>query len=265
MGRPRHELAFGAVEQRFGGGHKRVRAWDVVADRVVGTDAPTFVLVHGLGLSSRLFRPTVDRLRHHGRVVVFDLPGFGGVPHPSDPMTIEEFARAIVPALEDLAVRRPVLVGHSMGAQVVVELVRREPSLGGRLVLIAPVVCAHQRSLPQVLLGFVRSAAHERFGAALASVRGYVAGGLRWPLEILPAMVTYPIEERIRGVGGRLVIVRGEHDRLCPAGWADDLLARSGADGGVIVAEGAAHQVVVDDADLVVSAAIAAAGRGPLP
>ena len=138
MRRSRHEPAFGAVEHRYGRGHKRVRAWDVSGDP--GTDDLTFVLVHGLGVSSDLFRPVVDRLRHLGRVVVFDLPGFGGVPHPRDPMDIPAFARAIAPGLDRLGVTEPVLVGHSMGSQVVVELARREPHLRGRMVLVAPVV-----------------------------------------------------------------------------------------------------------------------------
>ena len=265
MLRRRHAPAFGAREHRFGRGHKRVRAWDVDAFSDADAAPPVFVLIHGLGLSSRLFRAVTDRLRPLGRVIVFDLPGFGGIPHPRDPMTIEEFARTIIPALAELDVQRPVLVGHSMGAQVAVELASREPDLRGRLALIAPVVCPDQRTLRHVWLAFAASALHERFGAALASVRGYAAGGLRWPLEILPAMLTYPIEERIAGLGGRLVIVRGEQDRLCDEAWAEVLLARSGAAGGVVVAEGAAHQVVVDHADVVVAAAVAASGRGPLP
>jgi len=152
-----------------------------------------------------------------------------------------------------------------MGSQVVVELARREPHLRGRMVLVAPVVHVDQRRLSKVLTGFARSAVHERFGAALVSVRGYLSAGLRWPLELLPAMVRYPIEDRIADLGGRLVIVRGEHDRLCPPQWAERLLNRSGAEGSIIVAEGAAHQVVVDNADEVVAAAVAASGRGPLP
>jgi len=267
MGERRHEPAFGAIEHRYGQGHKRVRAWSVSTDATPGDDADalTFVLVHGLGVSSDLFRPVVDRLRHLGRVVVFDLPGFGGVPHPRDPMSIAEFAKTIIPGLDELGVTAPVLVGHSMGAQVVVEIARRDPGRRGRMVLVAPVVYVEQRTLRGVLLGFVRSSVHERFGSALVSVRGYLSAGLRWPLELLPAMVRYRIEDRIADLGGRLVIVRGEHDRLCPPQWAERLLRRSGAEGGIIVARGAAHQVVVDNADEVVAAVVAAAGRAPLP
>ena len=256
----RDEPALDAREHRYGRGHKGVRAWEVTGD----ADDLTFVLVHGLGVSSSLFREVTDRLRHLGRVVVYDLPGFGGVPHPRDPMSIGEFASVMGASLIDLGITEPVLVGHSMGAQVAAELAARDPDRR-RVVLVAPVVPPGMRSLPAVLGNFLRAARHERFGAALVSVRGYLMAGLRWPLELLPSMVRYPIEERIAGMGGRLVIVRGDHDALCPPEWAEELLAASGAEGGIIVAEGASHQVVVDHADEVVAAAIAAAGRAPLP
>ena len=261
-----------AREHRFGRGHKRVRAWDVAGD---AADL-TFVLVHGLGVSSDLFRAVTTRLRALGRVLVYDLPGFGGVPHPRDPMSIAEFASAIEGSLAELGVESPVLVGHSMGAQVAVELAARSAARSAArgearsdsrsgLVLVAPVVCRDQRTLWSVLRHFAASSVHERFGAALVSVRGYLSAGVRWPLELLPAMIHYRIEDRLAGLGGRLVIVRGEHDALCPPDWAEFLLSVSGAEGGIIVAEGAAHQVVVDNPDEVVSAAIAVAGRALLP
>ena len=265
---PRQGPGEGAREHHFGVGHKRIRAWDVpsrASEQGDATDEPTFVLVHGLGVSSYLFGEVTDRLRSLGRVVVFDLPGFGGVPHPRDPMSIAEFAALIPPSMTTLGVENPVLVGHSMGAQVVVEVARTHPDLRGAMVLVAPVVRGDQRTLPRVLVQFARSSRHERFVAALASVRGYLSAGLRWPLEILPSMLRYPIEQRIAGLGGRLMIVRGEFDHLCTPGFAEGLLRSSGAQGGVIVAADAAHQVVVNNADEVVSAAVVASGRGPLP
>ena len=114
----RDEPALDAREHRYGRGHKGVRAWEVTGD----ANDLTFVLVHGLGVSSSLFREVTDRLRHLGRVVVYDLPGFGGVPHPRDPMSIGEFASVMGASLIDLGITEPVLVGHSMGAQVAAEL-----------------------------------------------------------------------------------------------------------------------------------------------
>lgn len=210
------------------------------------------VLVHGLGVSAALYTHVAAQLRHHARVVALDLPGFAGLPDPGDPMTIAQFARAADRALDHLGVSDPVLVGHSMGAQVVVEMVRRRPELSDRLVLIGPVVWPEQSTFGAVARAFLRSSVHERPGAALVSVKDYVFGGLRWPLETLPAMLSYPIAERLAGFAGRLEIIRGEGDRLCPPQWADELVAATKGSGTVHVARGAAHQVVVDNADEVV-------------
>lgn len=243
----------GAEERRFGRGHKKIRAWDVPT--YAAGDDPVFALVHGLGVSSGYFAAVTERLRETGRVVVFDLPGFGGVPHPRDPLSIEEFARGVELGLDELGIEDAVLVGHSMGAQVVIEVARSASPRGRRLVLIGPVVRDDQRSLRRVVPAFARSAVHERFGAAMASVRGYLRAGVRWSVEVMPAMVSYPIEERIAGLGGRIAIVHGAQDRLCHGDWPDRLLEASGAEGRVILVPDAAHQVVVDNADEVVEAA----------
>lgn len=251
-----------ATERRFGRGHKRIRVWDVPT-RTAGDD-PVFALVHGLGVSSGYFSEVTERLREIGRVLVFDLPGFGGVPHPKDPLSIEEFARGIELSLDELGIDDAVLVGHSMGAQVVVEVARSASRRGRRLVLVGPVVQDDQRSLRQVVPAFARSAVHERPGAAMASVRGYLTSGVRWSVEVLPGMVNYPIERRIAGLGGRIAIVHGELDRLCQGDWPQRLLDASDAEGRIIAVPDAAHQVVVDHADEVVEAArwVAAADVG---
>lgn len=262
-----------AVERRFGRGGNRIRVWDIPftpqpdedgredASSDDGTgEVPVFVLVHGWGVSSRLFLRVAARLRQHGRVLVFDLPGFNDVPHPDDAMGISAFAAAAARVLDELEVEQPVLVGHSMGAQVVVGMAHREPRLGGRMVLVSPVVPLDLRTPVTAARAFLRSSMHERFGAALWSVAGYFKSGLRWPLQILPSLLSYPIENEIEGLGGRLVIVRGEHDLLCPQDWADGLLKRSGAVGQVVVIDGAAHQVVVDDAARIEEVTLSVAG-----
>ena len=52
------------------------------------TDAPTFVLVHALGMSSRYMMPTADLLSAHGTVYAPDLRGFGLSDKPPQPLAI---------------------------------------------------------------------------------------------------------------------------------------------------------------------------------
>ena len=57
-----------------------------------------------------------------------DLSGFGWVPHPkSGRMTISEYADLVGTVIDELGLDDPVLVGHSMGTQVVVDLASRYP------------------------------------------------------------------------------------------------------------------------------------------
>lgn len=229
-------------------------------------DLPTFVLVHGLGVSSRYFVPLAELLSRHGRVVVFDLPGFGGVPRPGGAMTVRDFAAVVVGALGQLAVTNPVLVGHSFGAQIVVEAAAANPGLTHSVLLIGPVVSAEQRDLRVLARSFLRSSLHERLASALVSIKAYVMAGPRWPLELLPAMLRYPIEERIALLEGDLAIIVGENDATCPVEWAEALAAAAtAARSWTAVIDGAAHQVVIDDADRVAEAALTVAGIGTAP
>ena len=245
-------------------GSQRIRAWDL--PRITGRGGPVFVLLHGLGAGALLFQNVIPPLRRRGRVLVIDLPGFSQLPNPRRSMSMGDFASATTMLLDnadlsnELDVDDPVIVGHSMGTQVAVELARGSRALGGRLVLVAPVMGPGMSRPLSAVRGFLSSSLHERPAAALVSVSGLMHAGLRWPARTLPWVLRYPMAERLSGIGGRLEIVRGTYDRLCPQEWAESLLNFSGASGSVRVAEGASHQVLIDHAEVVVQAALAAAG-----
>ncbi|WP_172119896.1 alpha/beta fold hydrolase [Actinomyces faecalis] len=246
-------------------GDRRVRAWDV--SQLDGEGGPVFILLHGLGAGALLFREVIESLRHHGRVLVVDLPGFSHLPRPRRPMSMEEFASSVetlvdnINLSQELDVDNPVLIGHSMGTQVALELARRAPDLAGRLVLVAPVMGPGTQHLRGAANAFLRSCLRESLGPGLVSVSGFLHAGLIWPARTLPSLLRYPFAERLAGIGGRLEIVRGTYDRLCPQSWAEELLEASGAVGSVRVADGASHQVVINHAQVVVEAALAAADR----
>lgn len=70
--------------------------------------------------------------------VALDLPGFGASPPPDEPWASADYARALVPVVEELvgALGRPLVVlGHSFGGRVALELTGGWPDLVGALVL----------------------------------------------------------------------------------------------------------------------------------
>lgn len=67
--------------------------------------------------------------------IAVDLPGFGASPEPPEAWGAAEYAAALVPLLEEMA-RPAVVVGHSFGGRVAVNLAAQHPERVGALVLM---------------------------------------------------------------------------------------------------------------------------------
>ena len=93
-------------------------------------EGPAFVLLHGLASNARLWNGVAARLAGDGhRVVAVDQRGHGRSSKPDhgyDLTTVTDDARSLV---EGLGLERPVVVGQSWGANIVVELAARFPGL----------------------------------------------------------------------------------------------------------------------------------------
>ncbi|WP_193312882.1 alpha/beta fold hydrolase [Georgenia subflava] len=221
-------------------------------------DGAAFVLLHGVGISARYLVPLAQELAGHGTVYLLDLPGHARLPRPARALTIADFADAVAAVLDRAGVSDAVLVGHSMGSQVATELLATRRDLAAAAVLVGPIVDAEARSVPRQLVRFARSTWHEPWRVRGIAVRAYLACGLRWFLEVLPAMIRYPLEERLAGVTAPVILVRGEHDAVSPSSWVEALASR--LSGPVRrnhrTVPGAAHSVVLDHADDVARAAL---------
>ncbi len=79
------------------------------------TEAPTLLLLHGLGATSGVWADVVDRLDWQGRVLTPDLPGHGLAPAQDD-YTVEALAAAVAQVCDDD--EEVVAVGHSLGGCV---------------------------------------------------------------------------------------------------------------------------------------------------
>ncbi len=215
----------------------------------------TFVFLHGIGVSSRYFRPLAMRLAAHGEVLLVDLPGFAGLRRPTTALDIGGFAEVVAAALDDAEVTGAIVLAQSMGTQVATELLATRPDLAHGAVLVGPTVDAAARSIPAQVLRFARTVPHEPVRMRRIASRAYLACGPRWYARTLPAMINYPIEHRIRAVEGPLTLVRGDRDAVTPPAWIRTLLAAA-PDASARTVPGAAHSVVLDHADEMADAAL---------
>ena len=92
-----------------------------IAYDVTGEGQPTLVFVHGWCCDRSYWQPQVQHLSRQYRVVAIDLAGHGESGLNRAKWTMQAFADDVVAVLEQLDVANAVLIGHSMGAPVVLE------------------------------------------------------------------------------------------------------------------------------------------------
>lgn len=94
------------------------------------------VLLHQSPLDGTMFRAAFPALLDAGfSPVAIDTPGYGGSCAPPAPVSIVEFADAIVAAIRQLTAKPVQLVGHHTGASIAVSIAARYPELVSAQVL----------------------------------------------------------------------------------------------------------------------------------
>ena len=104
----------------------------------------------------------------HRPCVAFDLPGFGRSDLPTRPR-ISAYAEDVLTGLEQLALRRYVLVGHSLGGAVAAAVAERTPDETAGLALLAPAGFGRIRLAETVTVPGVREVAARVLPWALSS------------------------------------------------------------------------------------------------
>ncbi len=103
-----------------------VRSGDGVLIRFeVEGEGPPLVFVHGWSCDRSYFAGQVPAFSNRHRVVCIDLAGHGESGSERQEWTIPAFGEDVVAVSRELGLRRPVLVGHSMGGDVIVEAALR--------------------------------------------------------------------------------------------------------------------------------------------
>lgn len=186
----------------------------------------TFVLVHGIGISHRLFSRLHGELSVEHSVVSVDLPGFGGLPKPPSSPDVGEMAAGLGRVLEILGVGPVVAVGDSMGTQWVVELAAQRPDLVTHVVAIGPVVDDRHREAVRQAIALANDCLRETPSANARVLTEYSRCGPRWYFTQLPHMLSYPMEERVAEVGQPLLVLRGGRDPIAGRAWCRRLRDR---------------------------------------
>jgi pimeloyl-ACP methyl ester carboxylesterase len=189
-----------------------------------GTGAgPCYVLVHGIGMGHRYFSGLADALARDGRVLALDLPGFGEAPEPDEPLSMGASGEYLAALLEAEDLHDVVLVGHSMGTQIVAEAAVRHPERVAGMVLIAPTVNPRERSRGMQALRLLQDESITKPKVMGLAVFTYLQAGPRWYFAKLGQMLDHHLEDTLPDVRQPTLVIRGEDDRISPRAWAQEV------------------------------------------
>lgn len=102
-----------------------------------GLGDPTFIFIHGGGADTSHLAPQFYFFARRGTAINLDLRGYGRSDKPTKYGTIEQYADDVVYLCNELKITSPIIIGHSMGGMVAVELAAKHPMLPRAIILIS--------------------------------------------------------------------------------------------------------------------------------
>ena len=132
---------------------------------------PAVILIHGFPCTRQIWEPQIDCLADRGfRVIAPDLRGFGESDAGDKPFSIRLMSDDIAKLMKHLGIGRAVLVGMSLGGEIVMELLKRYPRKVVAAKLIAPLLPAVDAAERNRLWGLAELVREGHIETALAGI-----------------------------------------------------------------------------------------------
>lgn len=201
----------------------------LVSERSGKEDAHTHMLfLHGWGANRESLRGIATLFQHTHRVHLFDLPGFGDAPVPSEPWGTIEYADLVQQYLLEHVRGNAILIGHSFGGRVSVRVASRRLAQVHGLVLLGvpglPLPAASRTRMKRTGIRLLRRALialtpvvgqaavdwhTRRFGS-----KDYQAAGPLRP--VLVRTVTEDLTESAKAIACPTLLIWGTDDTEAP-------------------------------------------------
>jgi len=239
--------------------------------------APPVVFVHAWGLNGDMWGAQVPALIDAGfRPVTYDQRGFGRSGRPRSGYDLDTLADDLAAVVNVLDLRDIILVGHSLGAQVAVRYLTRQPShkVAG-LVLSAPippmprrsddnpdgvdeaVFEAHRQAMARDIGAFVDATPPAEYFGPAKAISPALADWTRRQIVDTPPHVLMETQKafsradlraELPGIGRPTIILHGSADRSAPLEKAGRPIAALVPGSRLVVFDGAGHGLYTSEA-----------------
>jgi pimeloyl-ACP methyl ester carboxylesterase len=116
----------------------------------------TFVLLHGFLSSTFTYRHLISLLQNEYQVLSVDLPPFGksGKCHRYV-YSYKNIAQTVIKLTESFGLENMIFIGHSMGGQIVLNILHMMPELADKAILLCSSSYLKRAKLPLILSSYI--------------------------------------------------------------------------------------------------------------
>jgi 3-oxoadipate enol-lactonase len=109
--------------------------YDIGYQETGGGEATPIVLLHGVGSDKSVWRPQLEHFGETRRAVAFDYPGYGDSDPAPEGTSRDDYAAAIMSAMQALGIERAHVCGLSLGGVIAIAMHHADESRCASLVL----------------------------------------------------------------------------------------------------------------------------------
>jgi len=163
--------------------------------------------IHGITANCRFWDCLASAVSPHHRVMAMDLRGRGLSDKPPTGYSIENHCKDVLALIDDLGLKRPVLMGHSLGAFISLVFSAKYPQRVDRLILVDGGGKLTETQMTNVFTGIKPSL--DRLGKIFPSFEDYISQMKQAPYlqpwnSYMETYFRYEIEEVEGGIRSRV-------------------------------------------------------------
>lgn len=227
-------------------------------------DAPVVLMLHGWGCDSSIFSFIETDISKDASVLLVDFPGHGKSGEPPKPWGVPEYTDQLIALLNDLAIDKVMIIAHSFGGRVAIQLSAEHPELVTKLIITGgagirkPLSASQQKRQKQykrcnqalnALKGIKplnsqvdkwQTALRRRFGSADYN---RLNENMR---KTFVQVISLDLLPRIKEIKAPTLLIWGSEDTETPL-WMGEQMEKEIPDAGLIVFEGRTHFAFVEE------------------
>ena len=202
-----------------------------------GSGLNSIICLHGIGGDEKSFSPQLNGLSRSKRIISWNMPGYNGS-KPLEKMTFKNLSNSLLEFMDELKIKKAVLLGQSIGGMIAQELYFNNPKRVQGLILIATTSAFGGKNddfknlfvksrleplnngksmnelanlfIPEILGNYVSSKVKEKAIASMSNISEEIYR------QVIKCLITFDRYRDFKNISVPCCLIAGEEDKNAP-------------------------------------------------